>query len=40
MVGITVLSQRTFFFEATTRQTLCLDMLGKIVFPQVEEVKI
>jgi hypothetical protein len=39
MMGINVLSQRTFF-EATTRVTLCLDMLGTKVFPYAEEVKI
>jgi hypothetical protein len=30
----------TSFFEATTRRTLWLDMLGTIVFPQVEEAKV
>jgi len=40
VVGITVLSQHTFFFEATTRERLCLDLIGNIVFPQAEEVKI
>jgi len=39
VVGINVPSQHTFFFP-TTRETLCLDLLGKTVFPQLEEVKI
>jgi hypothetical protein len=28
------------FLEATTRGTLCLDMLGNIASPQVEDVKV